>query len=114
MQELQQAQFELVDEKDPRCPNCGDDSLDRESVDVGVGFIYGPWGCYSCGWSSDARFDRSQGPAPADAEYPDHILTPTGVAHHKGRIEETLHDRFGIKVDLVEMTDAEVQDLPDI
>lgn len=98
----------MSDDELKSCPNCGDDgSLDRESVDVGVGILYGPWGCFSCGWSSEKRFDRSNGAAEADAEYPDHILTPTGAAHHKRRIEDTLRERFGIVVDLD--ADSEVQ-----
>lgn len=33
------------------CPNCKGRCW-RESVDVGVGIIYGPWNC-SCGWTED-------------------------------------------------------------
>jgi len=32
------------------CPNCGGGCC-RDEVDVGVGIIYGPWGCWSCRWS---------------------------------------------------------------
>ncbi len=32
------------------CPKCGADCW-RESADVGVGIIYGPWGCPECCWS---------------------------------------------------------------
>ena len=33
-----------------KCPKCGDD-CERDSVDVGVGIIHGPYGCPSCAWS---------------------------------------------------------------
>lgn len=42
------------------CPRCGEECI-RDSADVGVGTMYGPWGCY-CGWSEDPRYDVSQGP----------------------------------------------------
>lgn len=37
------------------CPRCGGD-CDRDSVDVGVGVLHGPWGCM-CGWSEDPEYD---------------------------------------------------------
>lgn len=42
------------------CPNCGSECW-RDSADVGVGVIYGPWGC-SCGWSEDERYNLLAGP----------------------------------------------------
>ena len=42
------------------CPNCGCE-CERESVDVGVGIIYGPWGCH-CGWSEDDFYNQLTGP----------------------------------------------------
>jgi hypothetical protein len=45
------------------CPECGA-QCDRDSVDVGVGVIHGPWGC-SCGWSEDDEYNlhkRTPGP----------------------------------------------------
>jgi hypothetical protein len=42
------------------CPNCGGECW-RDSADVGVGVMYGPWGC-PCGWSEDHRFDVTGGP----------------------------------------------------
>ncbi len=45
------------------CPRCGD-IVWRDDVDVGVGRIYGPYGC-SCGWSEDDEYDlttRDAGP----------------------------------------------------
>lgn len=48
------------DEQD--CPKCGvEGALWRDSVDVGVGVMYGPWGCRNCGWSSDPAYDVSDG-----------------------------------------------------
>lgn len=43
------------------CPKCGCDECHRDEVDVGVGVIFGPWGCPACGWSQDSRYDLSDG-----------------------------------------------------
>jgi ribosomal protein S27AE len=46
------------------CPNCGDECW-REHADVGVGIIYGPWGCGSCGWSESDEYNLLiQDPGP--------------------------------------------------
>lgn len=42
------------------CPRCGSDCC-RDEADVGVGVMYGPWGCH-CGWSENAAYDVSDGP----------------------------------------------------
>ncbi len=42
------------------CPRCGREAS-RDSADVGVGVIFGPWGCY-CGWSEDDEYDVTEGP----------------------------------------------------
>lgn len=42
------------------CPKCGDE-CGRDEVDVGPGFMYGPYGCGSCGWSEDPDYDLSDG-----------------------------------------------------
>lgn len=42
------------------CPACGEDCY-RESADVGVGVIFGPWGC-PCGWSEDERYNLLTSP----------------------------------------------------
>jgi hypothetical protein len=47
------------------CPKCGDECW-REDADVGVGIIYGPWGCPSCGWSESGAYDLSEGKSPID------------------------------------------------
>jgi len=44
---------EMVEE--PICPRCGE-RCGREEADVGVGIIYGPYGC-GCGWSEDEYYD---------------------------------------------------------
>lgn len=42
-----------------RCPKCGGETC-QDSVDVGVGIIYGPLGCIDCGWSEDAEYDMTR------------------------------------------------------
>lgn len=49
-----------------KCEKCGDTELWRDSVHVGVGVIYGPWGCPTCGWSQDEEYDLSNGQNPVD------------------------------------------------
>jgi len=43
------------------CPRCDGKELWQESVDVGVGVIYGPWGCPNCGWSESPEYDLAYG-----------------------------------------------------
>ncbi|QWY83271.1 hypothetical protein [Rhizobium phage RHph_X2_25] len=43
------------------CPRCDEGELYRDSVDVGVGTIYGPWGCPCCGWSESEAYDLEFG-----------------------------------------------------
>lgn len=64
------------------CPHCGE-PCDRESVDVGVGVIFGPWGCSGCGWSSDSRYDSREG-IVRDGD--DRVLDQFGVSHHVDRL----------------------------
>lgn len=42
------------------CPNCGEDGCHRDEVDVGVGVIFGPWGC-PCGWSEWEDYNQVKG-----------------------------------------------------
>lgn len=42
------------------CKNCGH-TCAREEAHNGLAMLYGPWGCPSCGWSEDPRFDFSDG-----------------------------------------------------
>lgn len=48
------------------CPKCECTDLRRDEVDVGVGIIYGPYGCPSCGWSEDGTYDLSGDRDPLD------------------------------------------------
>ena len=48
-----------------KCPKCNDD-CERDSVDVGVGIIHGPFGCPGCGWSESEEYDLSEGKDPLD------------------------------------------------
>ena len=42
------------------CPKCGSECW-RDSAGIGVGVIYGPYGC-PCGWSESTEYDVSDGP----------------------------------------------------
>ena len=74
-----------------KCPECGDEAW-RDEVDVGVGIIYGPYGC-PCGWSEqeeyrhhpDPRIDSRGGFTPGGARcahcgrehnYDDSVMCP--------------------------------------
>lgn len=46
------------------CPRCNEPAS-RDSADVGVGVIYGPWGCH-CGWSESPDYDLTTGPKERD------------------------------------------------
>lgn len=65
------------------CPHCGD-TCDRESVDVGIGIMYGPWGCSNCGWSEDPDYDCRDG-IKRDGD--DRVLDQFGVSHHVDRFD---------------------------
>jgi hypothetical protein len=39
------------------CPKCGNKCW-RDEADVGVGVIYGPYGC-PCGWSESREYDQA-------------------------------------------------------
>lgn len=47
-----------------KCENCGEECW-RDSADVGVGVIYGPWGC-PCGWSESEEYNQLSGPKKTD------------------------------------------------
>ncbi len=71
--------------KDDRqeCPHCGEE-CDRESVDVGIGVMRGPWGCGNCGWSEDPAYDSRVG-IRRDGD--DRVFDQNGVSHHVDRID---------------------------
>ncbi len=81
---------------DSPCPHCGECALYRDDADVGVGIMYGPWGCSVCGWSADFRFDSSKGPSPASLEHPNHLVFADGVMVSKDRVRENL-EHLGIQ-----------------
>lgn len=56
------------------CPNCGAECA-RDEADIGVGVIYGPWGCYACGWSEAPEYDSRNG---AKLDGPDRVFDPLG------------------------------------
>ena len=50
------------------CPICGTKNLRRDSVDIGIGIINGPYGC-DCGWSEDKKYDIRSGPKLTNSGY---------------------------------------------
>lgn len=50
------------------CENCGEKDLWRDSADVGVGIIYGPYGCHVCGWSEDESYNLLNNPEHRDKD----------------------------------------------
>lgn len=46
-----------------RCPKCEGETY-QESVDIGVGIIFGPRGCTICGWSEDEKYDLTLRDSP--------------------------------------------------
>ena len=48
--------------KPDTCPNCGSENVGCDAVDIGVGTMYGPLGCYDCGW-----FERDEAAELIDA-----------------------------------------------
>lgn len=79
------------------CPKCGE-LCDQESVDVGVGVIYGPYGCSNCGWSSDEYYDRSSGGSRAQKdEAPGRFIDQLGVSHSVVRVLETEGEHMSIE-----------------
>lgn len=66
-----------MDSKRPLCPKC-QEVVWRDSVDVGVGVIHGPYGCSACGWSEDRYYDKSSGESEAAKEHPDDLVDQWG------------------------------------
>ena len=66
-----------------KCENCGAE-CGRDEVDVGVGIIYGPYGC-GCGWSEDERYNILDGPKETKDGYTiDQYGGATPPAKNKG------------------------------
>jgi len=81
------------------CPKCGCEDLHREEADVGVGIIYGPYGCPECGWSEWKRYDHSDGEmCEAQKEHPGWYVDQWGRMQRISAIEEKL-ESFGISSD---------------
>jgi hypothetical protein len=89
----------VIEQQD--CPKCGDKCY-REEADVGVGIIYGPWGCPGCGWSENPEYDHSAGGScAAQAEMPDRYVDQFGVAYSKERLKENAA-RLGLNPDVID------------
>lgn len=84
------SEYEMV------CPKCGEDCC-RDEVDVDVGIIYGPWGCF-CGWSEYPEYDRSEGTSKAQLENPDYYVDSQGGLTPLATIKAGL-ERFGLPGD---------------
>lgn len=63
------------------CPYC-EELCAREEADIGVGVMYGPWGCSNCGWSENPEYD-CRGGIRRDGE--DRVHDQYGVSHHVDR-----------------------------
>lgn len=83
-----------------KCPKCNAECI-RDEVDVGVGVMFGPWGCM-CGWSEDSRYDSSEGESTAQKEYPEHIVDSRGGIIPRATIYERL-EHFGIDSEGMEL-----------
>ena len=59
------------------CPHCKEE-CHRESCDVGVGVIYGPWGCPECGWSENPLYDSREG---VQRDAGDRVFDQYGVSY---------------------------------
>jgi hypothetical protein len=82
------------------CPKCGEECW-RDEVDVGVGTIYGPWGCPGCGWSDNPEYDHSGGTALAQAENPEWYVDQYGGMVRKSFLKERVA-RFGINPEVID------------
>lgn len=82
------------------CPKC-DTECFRDDVDVGVGIIYGPWGCPGCGWSEDSEYDRSAGCSPAQQAHPDEYVDQYGSMHSLQRLRDKVK-HFGLNPDVID------------
>lgn len=71
-------------EQEQPCGNCGSTDTSREHVDVGIGIVWGPWGCPECGWSEDPHYSQLDGPTSEGGKrtdqygwlYPAETVTP--------------------------------------
>lgn len=82
------------------CPKCNEECY-REQADVGVGIIYGPYGCPECGWSEWTQYDRSEGESEKGKEHPDWFVDQWGGMIRKEAVKEGL-SRFGLDPGIVD------------
>lgn len=82
------------------CPKCGCECW-RDEADVGVGVIYGPYGCPGCGWSEREEYDHSEGQAPAQAENPEMYVDQFGGMIRKSALKEKVA-RFGLNPSVID------------
>jgi len=69
------------------CPRCNYDNLWREHADVGIGVIYGPWGCSMCGWSEYEEYDLDfGGGVQDDGSFLDQYGMQYPATHHLSKI----------------------------
>lgn len=80
--------------EDMDCAKCGE-SCYRESVDIGVGIMYGPWGCPDCGWSENPEYDCSSGYSPAQQKQPDRVIDQFGCSHTKEYLDAGISRGLG-------------------
>jgi hypothetical protein len=69
------------------CPKCNG-QCHRDSVDIGVGVIHGPYGCEECGWSEDPEYDLSTRKRPCGRsrrrDRPVRRISPAGLLYGLG------------------------------
>jgi hypothetical protein len=83
------------------CPKCST-PVWRESVDLGVGIYYGPYGCPECGWSEWKEYDLSNGESPAQLENPNHHVDQWGGLHPN--VNKNLSGRKPMKLYCMKIT----------
>lgn len=65
------------------CPKCGKKDLWRDEADVGIGTMYGPYGCGDCGWSEDPAYDLSDPVRPPFDDVPGNVIDQWGGIYRK-------------------------------
>jgi len=82
--ELAREVFKIMGKNQCICPECKSETdCFREEADVGVGIIYGPYGCYNCGWSEDKYYDKRNGKSEAEKDNPNFLVTSRGAMYRK-------------------------------
>lgn len=81
----------------PPCPECGEDDLDCDEADIGVGIIYGPAHCYACGWSELGTVEERQRDCP-EGWYRDAAGNLINKERQRSEVQAGL-TRLGIAID---------------